>query len=773
MAGNTQIRRHVLARFFAAVKTASLYITREPPVSILQFWRRVLAGFFAILITASLFFSKAPPFSIFLAQEADTSGEGVTIESSDSPTELGGPIILFVPETFDHIIEADPGKMVMKAGANTWSKKISLFNQSPDSAVSIYFFVRGVDTCDENHSTNCAKYEPQHTLEANSNAAIEVEFIDILLRGNTPLEGQFIVVWGETTKNYEFSIQGEWQEQPISYTQQATSFSQAFLVFGLALLTATVVYAILLLRIFPRLASEKSQLFSKDSDGSNRNLWSAFSTRSEELREHSRGPSPIDSSLINPMSGFGSNIDLPGSLDKEESILKAIVELLAWVLPARGISIRLDKLQTSADEAGGISVTLVQNSDKQILAEKAFFAQDYGLDSGVKNVDNLLMTPIVSWIMDWREMKYPVSPGRREGFDLKKKKANVYCDLACRLWSENWEVGKRLYMRALSYDPRNLKAHAGLGRIWLENAWPELAIAHLEEVTKNREPSKNKIEVSENSIDKTDRKTDKLWFAAKYNLAVARLVIGGDNALTGAKNEYAELEKELTGLLDNQQLHKKSGELDHDFALWLKRFHCMALVFKHSLDLEQSRPENEKQMDGMIAQMLHEVMRTKNFPDGKAGSSHPTLHAISSNPQLWLLVTLDYRSQYNIACYFSRCYGHSQNIIKNKIHVDATKAFPNIERYANYALNYLQLALGHGGGLAKYACKDKTLEAVRTARKDDFDRIMQSLNLVPAKEAMNKDEDETAAEGKGHETGKEGEDEAAEDTDNNEDQYAS
>jgi hypothetical protein len=746
MAGNSQIRRSGLAGFFAAVKMASQFFTRELLFAILQNLKPLLAGFFAILITASLFFTKAPPFSILLPQAADTSGEGVTIESSGSPTELGGPIILFVPETFDHIIEADRGKMVMKAGANSWSKKISLFNQSPDSAVNIYFFVRGVDTCDENHSTNCAKYEPQHTLEANSNAAIEVEFIDILLKGNAPLEGQFIVVWGETAKNYRFSVEGEWQKQPISYTQKAASFSQTFLELGLALLTGAVLYAILLLRIFPRLASEKSQLFSKDSDDSNKNLWSAFSTRSEELREHSRGLSPIDSSLINPTIGFGSNIDLPGSLDKEESILKSIVELMAWVLPARGISIRLDKVQASSDEAGGISVTLVQNSDRQTLAEKTFFAQDYGLDSGAKNVDNLLMTPIVSWIMDWREMKYRVSSGSREMSDFKKRKANVYCDLGCRLWSENWEIGKRLYMRALSYDPRNLKAHAGLGRIWLENAWPELAIAHLEEVTRNREPSKNKIEKTENSIDKMDGKSNKLWFSAKYNLAVARLARNDDSAVTDALKEYDELEREVKSLLDAAHLDNESSRLGHDFNHWLNRFQCMALIFNHSLLLEQTPPEREQQLDVMIAQMLHDVMKTKFYSDVKARSAPPPVRWISSNPQSWLLVTLDYRSQYNAACYFSRCYYHAKSISDKENIPDPVQRFPNKEKYADHALNYLQLALGHGGGLAKYACKDTALVAVRSHRQADFNGIIQSLDLVLANESGKKQEDEAAEE---------------------------
>jgi hypothetical protein len=86
--------------------------------------------------------------------------------------------------------------------------------------------------------------------------------------------------------------------------------------------------------------------------------------------------------------------------------------------------------------------------------------------------------------------------------------------------------------------------------------------------------------------------------------------------------------------------------------------------------------------------------------------------------QLENLEILGYRTHYNLACYYS-ILGSKEEIEKKK------------KEYFDKAQTFLELGLRWGGGQAKWAKEDPTLEAIRASRKEEFDQIVSEAPKVP------------------------------------------
>ena len=137
----------------------------------------------------------------------------------------------------------------------------------------------------------------------------------------------------------------------------------------------------------------------------------------------------------------------------------------------------------------------------------------------------------------------------------------------------------------------------------------------------------------------------------------------------------------------------------------------MALVFRHSVSLEakETCPPNQIRLNNKINIAICAVRSAVSGISEKASLNDNTF-----DPQKILLVGLDYRTQYNAACYFSRCYK-----------IAKTNDWKDNGQYAEAALDYLRMALGHGGGLIRYARKDQALEPIRSDKVygERFDKI--------------------------------------------------
>jgi tetratricopeptide (TPR) repeat protein len=651
-----------------------------------NFWVRFGSGVVALLITFGLYFSKTPPFSLLEAQKEVPAEAGATLEPTEVPAQpaeapvvSGEKLLIIAAEPFDQTIKENSETHKMKEGADTWTRTITLINPSTEP-VTVYLFVQGVDICPEKEPKNCVQFPPKVTTKADGTQPVDITFTKIALDDDKPMKGKLILAGGDIQKEYPFSIQGEWQKE-YDYAGIAAWVMTGLLVLGVLY----ILYCILYLKVIPALLSERHLPLRMDITEDTKNLWAIFSNRLREMQEQGFGRS-----LTNPQPK-GDAIELPTNLGKEGDLFKAVVELLNWILPRRGVSIRLQSMESKIS-GKGISVALVQNNQGQNLAGRIFWTGDYSLDPETMDFEDLLMIPIGSWIHDWWDKRYPHIQDRK----VMDWGVQAYCMLAGKLWSKDSALGKRLYMEALFRDPTNRQAQAGLGRIWIEDAQQdgitayekknrlELAVAYLEEVTQ-----------------KSPKPQDVIWFAAKYNLAVARLYQGEK---VSAKNVCDNLFENM----DNPPKPLIEG-LDEGFDLWLRKFRSMALVFWHSVYLENYPPKNQQELDRKIEIAIKALTLADN-QKGKGGETPAPDTEIAQNaeiapdPKKWLLVDLDYRSQFNAACYFSRCY-----------HLAKKKGWEKEnQKYAEAALDYLRLALGRGGDLVTYAWKDQVLEPIRT-----------------------------------------------------------
>jgi hypothetical protein len=673
---------------------------------------KISCVFVAIVIAVYLYISNLPPFSLIAGQEETTTG--IIPASAEPPITGGEAVIVFVPASLDLTIAADESGLRMQEGANTWTKTITLINPSPEP-VGVYFFAQGVNNCSETDPKDCVQFPSQVTVAANESTSIEVAFSEISPQDSVPLAGKLILAGAGLLREIPFSIRGAWQKEPTDYLDiTSRSIADGFTLFLLTMVIS-LLYSILFTKVSPFFLPEKYLPIQADIGDDNRPLWATFHSRLRELKEQSLG-----GNFVNPQP-TADTIDLPTNLGREGDVLRAIIELLNWILPRRGKSIRLQVME-SRTNGKGLSASIVSNSNDEVLAERVFWSSQYNLEATTTDIEDLLMTPVILWLSDWKSKLNGKNPASDQGWEIE-----AYCRLAGRLWSTDRELGRKLYLDVLRRDPGNKRAHLGLGRIFIEDSHRKdmsvyerdkllkLASAYLEEVS--ADPSQ----------------PDAVWIAAEYNLAVSRLYL---EELGKAKTDCDQLFSKLDAIpkLSNEEkigvskiwMDLKAINLDFKQILTLKPHHpqnqresdelkalldiynddpefwtsftTMSLILKHIVMLKDEPPQNEDDLEGEINNAIAELAQHINS---------------KFDPDRLLLINLHYRSQYNVACYFSRCYLTAK-----------TNKWANKNQYAELALDYLRLALAHGGGLMKLAREDPALEPIRRDRRKKFEYIV-------------------------------------------------
>jgi hypothetical protein len=708
---------------------------------------KVAVGIIAILIILALISIDAPPFSLLKPEAEATDSAEVAPQMIQAPASTVGTsgtegkrFLIVAPESFDQ---------VLKVGEAIQPKTVTLINSS-DQPVPVFLFVQGVDTCSKlgEDAEKCVDFKPE--VEVEKSLPVIFDFTKLKLETDKPITGKIIIAGGEIQQEFPFSIKSEekplgfseavqqtiasifgqdkWPNGPFDYSQagQQTiasmfgqgewpngsfNYSQAgqrILTLALGLVVFLILFPVLYSKVFPSMRRERSLPLMMDVTDDTKALWSVFSSRLTEMKEQDYGHN-----LVNPRPKDDQNIDLPTNLGKEGDIFKTVVDLLSWILPRRGNTIRILSLENQT-KGKGISVKVVRNNDNYVLAERLFWAGDYGLSAQTGDTEYILMTAVILWLSHWQAKQTP--PQKENGEAAWEWEVRAFSELARILWGQNRSLAKRMYTEAVFLDPANRQAQSGLGRIWLEESQQadntdhetqdclDFAIWYLKEVCR-QEPEPR----------------DVLWFAAKYNLAVAQYY---KKKTTDAVKSCVVLFEKIDVLIPTLGGKKQTGRIDDsdsNFRDWLLKFRSMAWIFKNSMELEVAKPGNKMELDAKVCKMIKGLkLMLGRTPENTSDQSED----LPSSG--WLLVNLDYRSQYNAACYFSRCYRLAKE--------SSNKKFPDKELYAKTALDYLRLALGHGGGLASYARVDEVLQPLR--EKDygkEFDDIAKETPKAPEK----------------------------------------
>jgi len=663
-----------------------------------KYLRIILGIVFAVLITLNLYYTKTPPFS-FLEKE-DKKGEESQPAATQTSTESAAalfknpPIVIGLDE-LDHKI---------KNGEDSWTQTFSIVNPSY-STVTLHLFMQGREACPDDTASDCVKFEPEIKVDRGGSQDVTLEFKGIQLKEDKPIDARLHLVGGGLNATYPFKIEQESTEQ----ASPSKAFMDAFpdnveklLLIVVFLIIVFILYMILQWTVAPYLLPQAWLPLRMDigEDADSKKLWPIFSNRARELQGQGLGRN-----MVVPQEQT-AEINLPENLGKEGQVVKIILDLLAWLLPRRGRSMRM-QLVDYPKMGKGLSVSLLQNQSGQVFAQRIFWASTYSLDPEKVDVERLLMTPIVYWVDH--------SLNNKAGPAEQKWQSQACCALAGQVWSSDTNLARKLYVDALFHDHSNRQAKAGLGRIWMEASQGEdvtreqkddylrYGITYLKAVC-------DSIPVKEDQ--RSESEGDALCFAARYNMAVA---YSYRYDYKSAGNYCDEVVTEVKKLLpdDGDTSHSSLGP-DSDLIRWLKLFKPMVVQFQQSMHVKKENPSEISKLDELVDDALEKVAAASN--EKYAGSKQR------------LLVNMDYRSQYNTACFFSRCYDIARQLPEN----EKTKA--KTKEYAELAMGYLRLALGHGGGLAQYAREDQALKPIRTNFKKEFDKV------APAKEETKKEE---------------------------------
>jgi hypothetical protein len=561
-----------------------------------------------------------------------------------------------------------------------------------------------VDLCGPDVKSKCVEYGPKVTIAKNDHTLVLVKFIGELPLVGQPVTGTLHIIGGGIQQAYPFSIQREalptWQDNLRAFWDSLPAWADLILFLALLLLVTYILYEILYWKVLPFVFPTEFNILKVETgdDATTKSLWPVFSSRVREMQE-------LGENLVNPQP-MGGEIDIPANIGKEGEVIRTILDLIGWILPRKYLTVRLQAL-TASRKGKGLSISLLRGENKEVIAEHVFWSQDYRLDEKVVDVEHVLMIPVVIW------MSYAYKRHLRKSFNVygvtgENWESLAYSMVATELWVSDASLAKSLYMEALFHDPNNRLAQNGLGRIWIENAQDdsvrapekkerlELAVAYLENV-------------SSAAIDRVEEYT--IRFAAMYNLAAALLLLREkDQALQTCDDMLTEIH----GVLSEDWIDKRP-----DLLRWLSRSMTMTILLRYGVLLEKAPPADLEHLEESIDRALNDIVDTMNTSPADDSDGKPKR----------LLVSLNYRTQFNAACFFSQTYHLAKGIAERggEKKPDAQK---KAKEYAELALDYLRLAVGHGGTLAEYAHKDKALKPLRADFKTYFDEIAKKRETV-------------------------------------------
>jgi len=482
-----------------------------------------------------------------------------------------------------------------------------------------------------------------------------------------------------------------------------------------------------------------------DETGEKETLWTLFSNQVNEL-----GVQPRFS--VNPTSDTG--VSAPSALVPDNSYLKTFIDILNWIFPGIGYTLRLNKM--SSDKLGaGLSLAVVKNDRKETVAETILWASTFHVDRE-KDVDQgndlivyrLLMIPAYFWFADVVD--------RLDGFMAESRawEARAYNHLGNSLWHSDLDRGIILFNESISLDPRTWSAYAALGRAWMEKSQDkklnkDIAIEYL--------LLANGYLATTIEGFKTEKSLDQVYFGALYN----QIVVWKYLYKLGWKQDELPLEKILFHGYRTKREALTALSLIQKFPLFsIIEIRHKDLWPEKEIDLYRVYSEQGLSLiQALCRKLVHECAAVEAKDTGQGNcrgakwhplgnwliSFFPTLEFVLQIVEMelnankggtlksWLEPALGqiailpcfedpinmdrplspfgrggqhftrshYRIQYNAACFYS------QIALIDGL-TDAQKA-----NFVDLALDHLEMALSAGGGLVEFAKKDSTLDAIR------------------------------------------------------------
>jgi hypothetical protein len=470
--------------------------------------------------------------------------------------------------------------------------------------------------------------------------------------------------------------------------------AQAILMGILFLLVVIVFYFILnyqVLSLFWPLVRRKFRLdLGDDTSGEMENLWMLFSKQSREMG--------FSMNLVIPQEASG--ISHPSTLAPEKSYLSTFLDILSWIIPRVGYSLRAKKLKSS--ELGvGLLISIMNNTTKDTIAEKTFWTKNYGIvnANSTENGDDcyifqLLMIPAFLWFAE----QVDIMDGFEPDEDAREAKANYY--LGMTLWHKDLDQGINFFSKSISYKPDHWPAYAALGRLWTEKS-QAIHKAKMDEIAKEYLLLANGYLATVIQKLTSQGELARTYFAASYNQIVAWKYLIKLVGQTGGLDFEKALEKG-ENLREEAKNILEDNMSDPQTKSWLKQFLPTLEFVLQNLVIET---QYSKDINAGLTQAIEKFVELGEVP---VNLDQP-LNPIAEGGRHF--VHSFYRTQYNVACFYSQLASMTSD--------DGEKS-----TYVNLALDHLDMALSRGGGLIDFAQKDSSLDAVRGEER--FKKITKS-----------------------------------------------
>jgi hypothetical protein len=773
-------------------------------------------SFYVLLVafwfTALLFAARVPPFNLF-----DEEKEGIanittnTISrGQDGNAEPVSKIQALNPESLSALCypslpkDEPPTVTPQPEGANQTEKEAMQskstctgYKSDPNDAtkpgrveveltlanISKYPVDLNFDTVLDKpckNSNNCVTVSSQGTSLTNKQIGGSASETFTISFSGEEISGDLLIIGGDSILKIPFEVTTEQNSienaiHPPGETRSLGFYktnAQRILLGILFTLVVVVIYFILnnqILSLFWPLVRRNFRVdLANDTTGEKEALWSLFTNQVNEMGVQSRFS-------VNPRAEVA--IAPPTTLTPESSYLKAFFELLGWIFPRLGYSLRLNKI-SSKYSGTGLSLAVVQNERKESIAEKTFWASEFGIPEVLEEknedqgkdleVQKYLMIPAFFWFTDIVDRMDGFEPGEHAW------QSAAYYQLGNLLWYSNLDAGINLYGSSISSDQKNWAAYAPLGRIWIEKSQEQpnkkIAIEHLLLA----------VGYLEIAIEGLKDQKDRVYFGALYNRIVAlnylvdlgwkkikskELIWEGCVVKKTALLTLSGIQEDLIQRKQTRFFSKPKAALQNDNRMEENR----------SEKIEEDIARIKQQCEYLLKKINAKIIRDGNYPvkGGKkevaeqelrnhsvAGyliqllpalefalqgleiqdkgctpeSVQKSVEELSQLPCFEKPVNLDYpqgpdnkpgyhfirshyRVQYNAACFYSQIASMSSKESKKN------KKSKKMD-FIDLSLDHLVMALNGGKGLFEFAKKDRDLATIRNDER--YEDIMKT-----------------------------------------------
>ena len=668
----------------------------------------ILSIIISIVFVVVLLVTETVPFSVFKADSDVASSEETDTESQEKGTSSddGGDEEVEDSELNQGAIQFPSTTSIQKIVKNNedLSPTITVVNQSGTPYI-IYVLLDStgdLNRCNgSEEEKNCVSSPELIKIAEYDKSEIELTFTKLDFNENNPVLGQIIIVGEGLYQVIPVSIQ--LKKGKLFDLEAYQPLGEWILKVILVILTSFVIFIIIWWHFLPSLCPKTFGALNLEREGNvDKNNKADNNTKQiGQLQEvFASELNRIQTSNLNFVCPrfLQNKVDLPAHFS-EDSKIKIILDLIQWLLPRRGMTVRMESL--SSKKLGvGLTVSMLKNENREVIASETFWSKKFYLSNfentssengkeETKSDEDLirrLMTPVVIWTIK-QYYSYVNKTFNIFGVDEESWISLAYSMLGSSMDLDE-KTRYRLLMDAILTCPKNRLAQSTLGRYWLEKSQKDRS--EKTKYIKNAQGYLSQVVDYSKDAKKKDKERETLFYAALYNLSVSYVYLD-------QIKKAIELSKELV-----DEINSEIGK-NQNIRNWLEDLKPMAQILYSSADMENSTYNTFSELEDKVKKEISNLSTA--------------IQQNSTNNELeeHLLYGLHYRAQYNVACFLSTAY----RIAKKHFPQDKKKAI----RFGKLSLQYLELSVGHMGGLTQYAREDQSLDPVNEDFKKEFDKI--------------------------------------------------